>query len=1393
MAAKAEAASLHLTVLPQADGLTTYLTDLGHLARLESTAAPLSALLDAKRQFECCTSPEADGEAGTEAIRPVEVQAAGQQLLANLLPAGVSRVFRDAAPCPLCLQLGEPVASMPWEFLWDGSSFLGEKFQVSRRIIADDAPLQARRQPAGRGPMKVLILGGGDAAAPVVARLNAGLRSMAGLAVSAVQTRELPREELLRLIAASDVAHYVGRVDGRTAPGGSVLWWWEGEPLDIASIAAMDTAPRLLVSQNDGPGAAGSHASNLALALGACKSGLTVLTCEPSRTADDAFMLDLYESLARGTAAAEAVRAARVACRRVAALPALAALRPELHGDGALVVSERRACVDDNLRQVTIMSIDLAGSTRLLNRLGAEKYSDLLSRYHECCLEILHAHGGAPDDFQGDDGGMCYFGTPVAREDAAVQALQAGLELLDAVRALGLDVRIGVCTGQVVVRDGQPVGAAIHLAARLQSIASPGTVVVGDSTRRIVKDRFRFDLLQEGILLKGFEEPQVCHRLLGPALPPATHADAAGASPVATPLVGRHHELQALHAHWSAVTAGGLRIVRILGEAGIGKSRLVHEFKQFLGGAGHQVFECRCSSEHANSAFHPLIDTLRQELRLRADQRPESAVARLRELGSRRAAIDETAVALLADLLSLSLPVPMLNPVLEQSAERRRELTVELLVTLARQRVQDSPGCLIVEDIHWLDPSTAEFLDRLATATRDMPLLILVTARPDANLPWRPRLAVYEAELQGLSPQLSRALVLSVCGSRRLPSELVQRIADRADGVPLFVEESARMALEVGGDNDLDLGMVPVPATVLDLLTARLDRLGAAKQVAQAGAAIGREFPLVLIEAVLQEPASPIRLRDVTTALAELVRAGMLVSRDDGEGVRVAFRHVLMRDAAYGSLLARDRLRLHQVIAGVIRERFEDLGERQPELLAFHYTEAGMDAHALRFWESAARKAAARSAHAEAISHVASALAVLGRLPPGEEQRRLELRLQLLLAARLLATRGYGAERVERAYARAMELAGLLGDEAAEMRALLGLESYHFMRARFEEARAWALAAAARAQRTASGIHQVQTRWALANIRMHQGDMAEAVREMDACRADYQRLEHRPEAVQDPGVMCLCYSAWSLWQLGFPDAARERVLAVVAQAEATQHRFSLAEAYGFHAAVLHFRGENREALASAERAVAICEEHGFAVWLAHARVMRGRIAAELGDVVAGIEEMRQGHECWADSGAVVTIPFYLAMRAEGLALARRHEDGLALLEQALDIVNRTGERYYEAEIRRLIGTLGLQSALRAGLDRSAEAEDWLLQALAGARSRQLASHALRAALDLGELWQAQGQGERALQTLGPACAAIRGGAGTRDVVAARERLASLRERAGATAAESGALATGGLR
>jgi predicted ATPase len=593
--------------------------------------------------------------------------------------------------------------------------------------------------------------------------------------------------------------------------------------------------------------------------------------------------------------------------------------------------------------------------------------------------------------------------------------------------------------------------------------------------------------------------------------------------------------------------------------------------------------------------------------------------------------------------------------------------------------------------------------------------------------------------------------------------------------VPLFIEESTRMAMELGVTG-ADTGAAtawPVPTTIVDLLTARLDRLGSAKQIAQVGGTIGREFPQALLQAVLGHDNSPFAAHDLEAQLAALQRSGMFLAKREGDTTRFAFKHALMRDAAYRSLLARERSRLHQVIASVIAEQFPELAERQPELLAFHYTEAGLEADALRCWERAARQAASRSAHAEAIGHVNSALAVLRRTQPGDGRDRLELRLQLLLAARLIATHGYGAESVERAYARAMELAKALADETAQLRVLLGLEGYHFMRADFAQAKAYVLDAASRGSQGNDAIHRIQTQWALANIVMHQGEMEAAVKQMDDCLAQYDRLEHRPEAVQDPGVMCLCYSAWSMWQLGFPDQALQRGTAVVHLAEKLKHKFSLGEAYGFRAAVQNFRGESRAALESADRAVAICEEGGFAVWLGHARVMRGRALADLGDFAAGIEEMRQGYELWAATGAVVTTPFYLTMRAEGLALGQRPEEGLALLELALAIVERTGERYYEAEIRRLTGQLISHSAVRAGLDRDAEAERWIQEALQCAQARKLMSLSLRAAMGLADLWVTQTRYRQADEVLRPAYEAITEGRTTRDLVSAQMRLAAL--------------------
>ena len=1280
------------------------------------------------------------------------------------------------------LQLDAELPWVPWELAFDEENLLGEKFRICRQIVTDEQTPKLHRPTPRRGALKVLVLAGGTprAASEAAAQsLIARLRIIEGVAVSGANTLDLRRDDLLDVIGTSDIVHYVGPVD---TLAGSVSWWHEAEPLDVRSIASLPAPPQLLISENTiVPGSAAHPRANQALAANACTLGLSILICESARESNDGleFLLAAYRNLLHGATLGESVRVARSELHRNSGIAGAAGLQAELYGDGSLVVfaKDRHARGEDNLRQVTIMSLDLVESTRLMAVLGAERFSEVLAEFHRRCAQILAGHGGALDDPQGDDGSMCYFGFPVAREDAASQALHAGFELIDAVQTLGLSVRIGVCTGQVVVRDGQPVGSAIHFAARLQSIAAPGTIVVGESTRRIVRERYRFQPLEHVPRLKGFDQPEPLYRAVGPAQADASSDADSAVAPRMTPFVGRGRELQALEEHWAEAQGGTLQMVRVVGEAGIGKSRLVCELKRVLVGKGHEVFELRCAPEHSNSAFHPLVEWLRKQIRILDSDGVDVVLEKVRDFVA--PTDNEGAVPLLADLLSI--PMPDRHPILSVGAERRRQLMLNMLVELSRVRLERAPACLIVEDIHWMDPSSGEFLNRLAVEAKALPLLILVTARTDVEVNWHPRFAVHETELRGLSAESSRMLVLGT-SETRLPSEVVHGIAARADGVPLFIEESTRMAVELGaGRADAKSAVtLTVPSTILDLLTARLDHLGGAKQVAQIGGTIGREFPLSLLQAVLAHASSPFVARDLQPQLAALMRSGMLIDRSDGDGARYTFKHALMRDAAYRSLLERDRTQLHRVIANVISEQFRELAESQPELLAFHFTEAGLDADALRYWETAARQAASRSAHVEAIHHVTNALAVVARLPHDIDRDRVELRLQLLLATRLIATEGYGADRVERVYARAMELANALGDQAALMKILLGLEGYHFMRADFSKAREIAIDAGARAngQSSADAIRRVQSKWATANILMHQGEMETAVRQMDACRAEYDQLEHRPDAVQDPGVMCLCYSAWSLWQLGFPDQALQRVLAVVERAEKLKHKFSIGEAYGFLASVQYFRGELDATLQSAQRAIEICEEGGFVVWLAHARLMRGRVVAELGDSATGIDEMRQAYDLWSATGAVVTTPFYLAVRAEGCALVGRPEEGLMLLEEALAIVNRCGERYYEAEIRRLFGQLILQSAASAGLDRSAEAESWLRAAQHCAQSRKLQSLALRCAITLADLWHTQGRHAEATEVLEPAYKSINEGAGTRDLVKARELLATVRQKNG---------------
>jgi tetratricopeptide (TPR) repeat protein len=898
-------------------------------------------------------------------------------------------------------------------------------------------------------------------------------------------------------------------------------------------------------------------------------------------------------------------------------------------------------------------------------------------------------------------------------------------------------------------------------------------VVVSESTRQIVRDRFDFVQLEHLPMLKGFDRPGAAYQLIGENQRNNTGFDA---NPQASPFVGRADELDLLDTHWAAARHGEMRALLVSGEAGIGKSRLVREFRRRLAVGHHAALECRCDPDHANSAFYPVIRLLLHLFHIRDGDSQKQRHGKLKT-----AATTMTLPADEIDALAvlLSSEGGQTQDPLQISPEKQRENTLNMLVRCVDYLAGTAPVFLLFEDVQWLDPSSRDFLKLLAFRSVHLPLLLVLTERTELQTRRDPGFPISRLELKGLSAQATLDLIAGACGEFTPSGQSLQLLIDKADGVPLFIEESANMLTDVRNQNGhahqdaLTALQFSIPGKVQDLLMARLDRLAGAKQIAQLGGAIGRRFSLSLLQAVLSHETTPVRIDSLASRLHSLVASGMLVERAEDDDTHYHFKHALMRDAAYQSLWERDRRKFHRAIAVVIGEQFPVLAESQPETLALHFSGAGIGDKAIVYWEKAARLAVSRSAHEESINHLNQGLALLDALPSRTDQDQTELRLQLLLAGQLIATEGYGSNRVGAVYERAAELSLACGDLRAQLRVQLGLEGYHLMRGHFEEAHTIALVAEALVRKSTDRMHGVQARYALANILFHQGDLVSAVAHMDECLADYRTLAHRPGAVQDPGVMCLCYSALAQWELGFPDDALRRAQDVVTLAGQLKHKFSMGQALGFRAMVHYFRGELEQALDWAAQAIAICKAGGFAVWLAHAKLIHGRALAELEDSQAGITEMAEGYAMWSSTGAVVTCAFYLSIQAEALALAGRPDDGLVMLERALTLVSTYSERYYEAEIRRLTGELTLQSAALRGENRDAQAEAWFTGALDAAQSRKLNSLTLRSAMSLGRLWLRQSRPAQAHAVVQAALAAMREGQDTCDLVSARQLLAEI--------------------
>lgn len=1364
---------LAITILREGDGLLVWLTDglpVGRPMRI-ATAAWLPRVLGQAAEIRQSASEGGAGTACGNSERASLWRSVGAELYRQALGPAVRDHLAGAAGRPLVVQLDDELAPIPWEWAFDGDDFLGHKFAVSRQLAGTPPP--ANGPPIERKVLRILLAGGdaGDRVADHLTLLHRRLAGSVGLAVSLAPTAAVDRDKAQALLAESDIVYGVESIrdEAAAAPGADRLPWAGLESVAVADLARLPGWPRLWILQRRAARGAAA-ADRLLVAIRQVGTlGASALICDfpGPEEAGEAFPLQFYRQLARGASLGEAVRSAR----RAASAAGCSSSEALLYGDGAeiLLARDRPPPPQDDLRQVTVMFCDIVESSALLSDLRAEKYSTVVTGYHDCCARIVSRFGGSIKRLEGD-GFACVFGFPIPHEDAAAQALRAGREILDAVARLGLRVRIGIDTGQVVVREGEPYGGPMHLGKRLEGRAAPGTLLASPATHQVVEGRFTFRQLEAQPPVRGHPEIACLHELVDEIRPGSD--DSMAASPQLTPFVGREREFALLRDHWAAARTGASRAVMVCGEAGIGKSRLVSEFRRGLKSEGQVAILGRCTPEHASSAFHPVIDFVRRAAGI---QDRDATAVKLDKIAAIVPDVQDAA-ALVGALLSI--PDDPRYPKPDLPADKLRQLTLRVLTEWIQRQARVRPLCMIVEDVHWIDPSTGEFLQQLLRIGPSLALLLVATSRTQAGPTWDPAAPIHRIELEGLSDESVRAMIARNCDEAAFGDAMASLIASRADGVPLFVEESLRMALDLQRSGkaarDPSALEMAIPKRLNGLLTVRLDRLGDAKLVARVGGTIGREFSLDLLEAVLADGDSPVRVDDLPARLRELVESGLILPQRDPARQRFVFKHALVRDAAYQSLLEADRARLHRAIAHVIPQQFPELDEAQPELVAHHHAGAGNRPQAIACWERAARRAASRSAHREALDHLGKGLGALESLPESTDRHRIELRLQLLRAARLIAIEGYGAHEVERAYQRASDLAQSLQDDHALLRAFLGLEGYHFMRAHFAKARQIADQVADVMRRVTDASRGLQARWAVANILFHQGELGSAVERMDQCLAEFGDEKHHPDAVQDVRVMCLCYSAWGLWELGYPDQALRRAHSVVERSTRLGHRFSMAEAFGFRAAVHHFRGENGNARQDADDAIRICEDHGFAVWLAHARLMRGRVLAETGpDADSGVAEMRQAYRMWSATGAVVTTPFYLAMQSEGLALAGRPDEGLDLLEKAIAIVGKYQERYYEPEICRLLGELKLQSAAMRRQDRAAEAEQCYLRGLDLAKVTALRSLELRCATSLARLWGSRGRRREAVSVLQPALDWFVEGERTRDLDCARRVLAGL--------------------